>query len=163
MNCLPDDIVMSLSCVYHEEYMKGVVSRNELDTSKPSHVSWDLLPEKYRQSNVRQVNEICRTVVGAGYGFAALDDGDLADSVEFDLDQIETIARREHDQWVRDMQSHGFRRGPEHIDTGATKTHPDICHWDDLSEATRDKDRLPYLDFATRLRRVGYALVVRPD
>ena len=159
MSRLPSDVVVALAEIFHEKYMETVIASNSLNPEKPSHVAWADLGQEYRDSNVRQVNQVCRAVAQAGYRFARVDDDDTRAVASLSFDDIERIAQREHNEWLQDMYDRGFTRGDTHVDTPSMKTHPDMAHWDDLDEATRAKDIDPYLDFLPRLRRVGYVLI----
>lgn len=162
MTRLPSDAIVALAEIFHEMYMETVIASNSLNPEKPSHVSWAELAQEYRDSNVRQVNQVCRAAMQAGYRFARVDADDARAVTSLSFDDIERIAKCEHNEWLQDMYDRGFTRGEDHVDTPTVKTHPDMAHWDDLDESTRAKDIDPYLDFLPRLRRVGYVLIA-PD
>jgi voltage-gated potassium channel Kch len=53
--------------------------------------------------------------------------------------QIERLARAEHERWVRERTSSGWRHGPYRDD--ARRVHPALAPWDELAEQVRDQNR----------------------
>lgn len=102
---------------------------------------WDELPESLKNSNRRFADGIGAALDAIGYDLVpapVFDDG--SSPLMLTDDQVERLARREHDRWVADLTRDGWRftdgeKDPER------KFHPLLVPWDKLSESEHDKDR----------------------
>ena len=74
-------------------------------------------------------------------------------------EQVEKLARAEHDRWVAERESDGWTWGPEK-DVQA-KTSPYLVPYNELTEEVKDYDREPMRGLVARLAAAGYALVRR--
>jgi hypothetical protein len=68
------------------------------------------------------------------------------------------MARVEHDRWCRDMRAAGYVHGPEKVDDGDRKEHPDLIPWHRLSDEDKEKDRNTVRGIPQILDRVGFAV-----
>ena len=59
--------------------------------------------------------------------------------LDMDAAEIEVLAQEEHKRWMRMRRSSGWRRGL--VKDNASKIHPSMVPYEELSEAERDKDR----------------------
>lgn len=98
---------------------------------------WESLPETLKESNRRQVDHICATLQAAGYGIKPLTDWE-AMFYEFEPDEVELMARLEHDRFVEERGREGWVRGPKK--DVRKKTNPDLRPWEELSEAAVQKN-----------------------
>ncbi len=74
----------------------------------------------------------------------------------FSDDEVEELARAEHDRWCSDLRRQGWRWGPAKDAT--RRLHPNLVPWSELSEDDRDKDREPIRALPRMLARVGFAI-----
>jgi hypothetical protein len=73
-----------------------------------------------------------------GYEFAPTNDWD-ADPVELTGEQVEELARREHDRWQDERRQAAWRYGP--VRDAHAKLSPYLVPWDELTEDVRNLDR----------------------
>jgi hypothetical protein len=74
--------------------------------------------------------------------------------LELKGEELEALARGEHDRWMRDLVRDGWRPtdGPKDPDR---KLHPLLVPWDELDEVEREKDRAPMRELPVTLARAG--------
>lgn len=123
----------------HEAYLKNETGAAEDAGSNPSLVPWDDLPEALRISNRRHAHHLRAKLDAVGCGLAWLTDWD-ADLFRFAPEEVERLARLEHERWILDYEARGWKLKPGPKDA-ARKTHPDLVGWEELPEKIRDKDR----------------------
>ena len=71
-------------------------------------------------------------------------------------DQVELLARREHERWCEERERDGWTLGP-HKST-EHKVTPYLVPYEELSEEVREYDREPVRTMASLLRSAGFAL-----
>ena len=145
--CTPDVILGGtheiLAQAIHEEYLrrqrlvekgvgKGLLEGNSL-------VPWESLPERLKEMNRQQVDNIWTKLRSVRCGIAPLTDWEAA-SFEFRPEEIEQMAKMEHEGWVKQHQLDGwiFTAGAKNPDR---KTHPDLVPWEVLPEPEKEKNR----------------------
>lgn len=116
----------------HERYRRANPG-NTGDSGAP----WAQLPEFYQQSNVRQITTTLQAAVAADRTWGAVTDG-VAEQ-EPSAEQLELMARLEHESWCRQYRAAGWRWGSER--DRARKRHPDLLEWAALPETSREKTR----------------------
>jgi hypothetical protein len=62
---------------------------------------------------------------------------ELVEGIGLSPSDIELLARGEHARWVAEREAAGVTYGP----VRDTQHHPDLVPWDELGEATREKNR----------------------
>ena len=79
---------------------------------------------------------------------------------ELDLsdDEIEELARFEHDRWSSDLQRDGWRYTDGSKDPDR-KLHPLLVPWEELSEEDREKDRDTIRALPRMLAAAGFTVV----
>jgi hypothetical protein len=88
-----------------------------------------------------------------GYGLAPLTDWD-AEAFRFSVDQVEQMARSEHDRFVAERLAAGWTYAPGPKDL-ARKLSPDLVSWEELPESEREKDRAAVRGLPRFLARAG--------
>ena len=148
----------------HEDYLIQRRKDGKHDPKEASHQEWDNLNEFYRDSNRAQADDIPRKLQSNGYrivdanaaGTAAVITG-LPDKL------IEELAQREHDRWVAERESQGWRYGETR--DNSQKLHPALLKWDDpdphkrLPDVEKEKDRDAIRALAKSLQAGGYVIV----
>ena len=121
----------------HEDYVAREIAKGNTPEENPSMVGWEALPERLKESNRHQADHLADRLRAFGYRIASITDRD-AGLFEFEPDEIEAMARMEHDRWCEERRSAGYTYAPgPKTDT----THPDLVPYDDLSEEDKEKDR----------------------
>jgi len=128
-----------LAQAIHEEYLREQQATGQTPKTNPSMLPWNELPENLKESNRSQAGHIGKKLRAIGCGLAPLVDWD-ADLFSFTKDEIELMARMEHDRWVDERKASGwtYSSGPKDI---KKKKSPYLVPWDELPENIRDLDR----------------------
>lgn len=129
----------------HEHYV-----RLYPDPGNPAREPWDRLDPFYRETNVRQVLTALGSAVEAGRSWGASAEVAEAPTPE----QLETMARAEHESWVEQRLRHGWRYAERRDD--AARRHPSLKPWDELDEDSRDKTRRGVEGTLDLLATLGY-------
>jgi voltage-gated potassium channel Kch len=142
----------------HSAYIATCTAAGDTVETNGSIVPWDELPDDLRAANRAQAADIGRKL--AAIGCAAVPRTVGAAPFAFSDDEIEHLARLEHDRWMRERRAQGWTHGTPRDD--ARKLHPDLVDWEALSEPVRDKDRSAVRAIPDELRAAGFAIVRRP-
>jgi hypothetical protein len=107
-----------------------------------------------KEANRKQVDRIGANFEAVGCRIAPLMDWDSS-PIEFTREEIEMIARREHNGWCDDLRQDGwiFAPGPKNT---KKKTHSDLVEWEHLPESEKEKNRAPARELPAFLIRAGY-------
>ena len=153
--CQPDLLLGGtheiLARVIHEDYVRHQAELGETPQTNPSMVPWDELPEGLKESNRRQADHIGIKLKAVGCGIAPLTDWD-AESFQFRPEEIELMARMEHDRFVEERLRAGWHPGPK---DPAKKTSPHLVPWEQLPEEIKELDRNPVRGLPRFLSRAG--------
>lgn len=163
---LSDDVLFggvneSLARAKHEHYVDKERERGIDGAENPSMVPWEELSDDLRDSNRSFAD-------GVGEKLEALDLALVpaalrtigAPELPLAEEDLEELARREHDRWVEDHERRGwtYAAGSRNPDR---KTHPLLVPWSELPESEREKDREPVRELPVLLHRAG--LDIRPS
>lgn len=140
----------------HQDYVRRRLSRGAAPGSDPALSAWEDLPEGLRESNRLQAADIRAKLDAIGYEFVPITDWD-AEPFELSGQQVETLARREHNRWCNERLRTGWRHGPVR-DTHA-KLSPFLVPWEELREDVRDLDRDAVRLIPSILATAGFAIV----
>lgn len=143
----------------------------------PNLVAYENLPEQVKEQNRDLVREIPKRLAAAAYVMRPLAPGEVP--TKFSDQEIEVLAEREHDRWVRLKLAQGWSFASARDDNA--RHHPSLVPWGDLSpeerqsrfgmdgaskigagalsEEEKDKDRALTRTFGAILGRVGYTAV----
>ena len=119
---------------------------------------WELLPESLRESNRDQAADIGRKLNEVGLDLVVTSNWGPPDFT-FDADDLEDLAREEHDRWIQKLLADGWKPSP--VKDVAQKLHPLLVPWDSLTDEQKGKDRNVVRSIPTLLARAGYAIVPR--
>src|SRR4030042_6296437 len=140
--CTPDLISRCtyeiLARAIHEDYFRIERAKGHTPETNPSAVPWGELEETYKKSNRRAAEHIRVKLDAIGCDIAITTDWDTP-RFEFTPEEVELLAQMEHERWVEEKLSDGWRYSP--TKDLEKKTIPYLVPWDDLSEADKDKDR----------------------
>ena len=148
------DVAERIARAIHRSYVTSARSRGETAADNPSTVPWERLPDDLRQANLAQaaaiddkLRIIDATIVSESPG-----PPDFA----FTGQEIELLARQEHDRWMRDRLAAGWTYGAIRDNEG--KHHPDLREWSQLDRPAQDKDREAIRAIPEILHDAGYAI-----
>ena len=151
-------VIEILARAKHAQYVRDELRRGSTVETNPSMVPWHELEESLRESNRRFAAGIGDHLSRLGLTVVP---GSLADPSAVALrlpdEQVEELARAEHDRWMRDLIADGWQYGAGPKDP-ERKLHPSLVAWEELSEDERDKDREPIRALPEMLALVGFEL-----
>jgi len=130
----------TLARAFHEDYVRNESAKGLTPLENPSMVPWEELPEHLRDSN-REAAANIRTKLDAISCDITVTGGWDVHPFEFSPEELELMARMEHERWAEEKLREGWRYGPTRDD--ARKAHPSLVPWSELSEEEKDKDRNP--------------------
>jgi hypothetical protein len=148
----------TLARVAHEEYIRTRRELGDTAADDPALNPWDQLSEVLRESNRMQARDIGHKLRTLGYGIAPLA-WNHEDPVTLTPEEIEVLARAEHDRWCAERTRAGWKLAPER--DHAHHRSPHLKPWDELDEWVRDRDRSAVRAIPAQLRRAG-ARISRP-
>jgi hypothetical protein len=140
--CTPDLI---FRCTYeilaraiHEDYVRNERAKGHTPETNPSAVPWGELEETYKKSNRRAAEHIRVKLDAIGCDIAITTDWDTP-WFEFTPEEVELLAQMEHESWVEEKLSDGWRYSP--TKDLENKTSPYLVPWNELPEEDKDGDR----------------------
>jgi hypothetical protein len=136
-----------------EGFAYGPEKSQEKKTS-PLLVSYAELPEWAKEANRVNVRTVPHKLAAAGYIMIPARNNQPA--LEFPGDDLEKLARLEHDLWMAAKIAAGFRLGMPTAED--PKRNEYLVDWEKLDEATRNIDRSLIKGIPRILARAGYAI-----
>lgn len=143
----------------HQEYLEQEKAAGRTRETNPSLVPWEGLPEALRESSRRNWLDMENKLRHIGCRIRPLVPGEKT-RFAFRPEEVEDLAKREHDRWMQERIKGGWRFG-ELKDT-ERKVSPCLLPWERLDEATREKDRYLVRMIPDILLRCGYDIDRRP-
>jgi hypothetical protein len=137
----------------HDDYL----ARARADGREgPTVVPWDELDEDTRESNRRAADGLVGALGKVGCLLTPLYGWD-GSGFAFTDEELDALARREHERWSEDRTRMGWSYAADRDD--ARKHHPLLVPWDELPEAARQQNRDAATDVPAMLARAGFELV----
>jgi len=143
-----------LARLVHEEYRRHEEQAGRTPQTSPAMVPWDSLPEGKKESNRRQVDHMRTKLEPIGCRITRLTDWDAA-SFPFTADEIERMARMEHERWCQEQRRDGWTPGSKDL---KKKTHPELASWEVLPEPKKEKDLNTVRELPGFLARAGFQI-----
>jgi hypothetical protein len=144
----------------HEEYVRSEERNGNTPEENPSMRPWDQLPKSLKSENRAFVGGIARKLELVG---CTVVPSPLADPnsgcFAFSNDEIEMLARQEHERWMQSRMRQGYSPGPVLHDKGRDKRHPLLVDFADLPPDEQEKDRSPVRQLPAMLARAGFEVV----
>ena len=72
-------------------------------------------------------------------------------------DELDRLARLEHERWMQERTQQGWRYGSVRDDQ--RKLHPDLVDWAELSDESAEKDRAAVRNIPRLLRATGFQIL----
>lgn len=72
------------------------------------------------------------------------------------LELTELLAKNAHDHWAKQRLAEGWRYGPARDD--ASKEHPDLVAYEDLTNSEKDYDRQAAIETLKAIVALGYRI-----
>ncbi len=141
--CQPDLVLGGtyeiLARAIHEDYRRKQREIGIAPQINSSIVPWSELPEHLKESNRRQADNIGVKLKAVGCYLEPLTDWD-AGLFEFTPEEVELMAKIEHERWVSERRRTGWKYAPGEKNI-KKRTSPHLIAWDKLSEEIRELDR----------------------
>ena len=115
----------------HADYVERV-------DGTPYDVPWDELPPDVQESNRRQADALAASLLEIGCDLVPLG-GWGARRAELTDEEVERLARREHERWMAERTAAGWRHGP--VRDAAAKLNPLLLDWAELPPEAQAEGR----------------------
>lgn len=122
----------------HEHYLENERKAGQTPETNTSMVPWNELPNRLKDSNIRQADTIWKMLHHI-HCTIALSSGDKEPLFAFSDNEVELLAEMEHERWVDERVKKGWVYVGNRDDM--QKIHDCILDWADLSDTQRMKDR----------------------
>lgn len=158
-----EDLLEKLAEAAHEVYCDGLRDEDYecgLETREDKKVRSSLkpyaeLPEDEKEQNRSNVRDIQNKLTIVGYAMIPARSNEAPG--EFLGDEVEKLAEKEHERWMRQKIEAGWKYAKE---TGkAKKLHKDLVPWDQLPASEQEKDRDLVRGIPRILAKAGYTIV----
>ena len=142
-----------LARAVHEDYLREQDPLGHASEAEPYLVPWDQLAEDIKESNRRYADHIGLKLGAVEHRIEPLRDWDAVD-YRFNENDIEIMARMEHEHWRQERKREDWSYGPER--NNSRKAHPSLVPWEALPEAEKAKNRNFIRDLPHLLARAGF-------
>jgi class 3 adenylate cyclase/tetratricopeptide (TPR) repeat protein len=147
--------IEDLAQAAHESYCVEAIARGETPHTNSALKPWAELSDDLRDANRAQVGDILNKLRRMDYELAPIH-GILPTEINMTDEQIEELAIREHDRWMRERERQGWTFASKR--DNARRHHPLLVRWDQLSEIDKEKDRAVVRNVPQLIERAGYRL-----
>ena len=141
------------SAVARSQVLGGPVPGAPVPGGPGSLGSWDQLPEEFKESNRAQAREIGEKLAVIGCLMVPIFDPAL--DFAFDDDEVQLLARLEHERWMGERTTQGFEFGP----VRGERTRPDLVPWEQLTDEVRMRNMQAVRRIPGMLARAGFQVL----
>jgi voltage-gated potassium channel Kch len=123
----------------------------------PNLVPWEQLSEDSREENRRFVDDLhekLREIKAMLVPMPLRAPGQ--ELFTFTPEELDRLSRHEHIRWMRSKSASGWVYGSPRDDK--ERIHPDLVPWEELTEASRDKDRNAVRELPVTLETAGFTI-----
>jgi hypothetical protein len=148
-----DDVIAR---ALHQNWYENQIKLGNEPENPPALRPWEELPERFKDSNRQAADHIPVKLRAVGYRVDRLRE-DQPRVIKIDqVDQIELMARMEHQRWCAEKWLQGYVPGDKRDEDA--KTLPYLVPWDQLSHDVQDYDRQQVCAIPDALNRAGYGI-----
>ncbi|MGD9030703.1 MAG: NAD-binding protein, partial [Anaerolineae bacterium] len=151
--CTPDRLLGGTHEIIARAVHEGYVSSPP--EGAPAAVPWEELPEAYRESCRLQADDIGQKLRAVGCALAQLTDWN-AEPLQFSEEEVEMMARMEHQRWMEERLDDGWTCG---VRDGEKKTNPYLVNCEELPDEIKELNREMVRPLSTTLAEVGLQVV----
>jgi uncharacterized membrane protein len=137
----------------HEVGAQAAVAPSQVPAGTLSLGPWAELPEEFKESNRAQAREIGEKL--AVIGCLMVPVFDPVQGFSFDDEEVQVLARLEHERWMGERVAQGFEFGP----VRGERTRPDLVPWDRLSDEARLRNTQTVRRIPDMLARTGFQVL----
>lgn len=144
----------ALARAIHERYVRDQLSKEGPASQNPALVTWDRLPEDLKESNRSQADHIGLKLHSIGCDIAPLTEWQ-ANPFAFTPEEVETMAKMEHERWIEERLAQGWTLGPRNPEK---KTNPNLVPWETLPEEGKAFNRNLIQELPESLSHAGFQI-----
>lgn len=133
---LENDTIHGLARRFHEEFVRARKLKGE-KLNVPEN--YDELPLDKKRSNIGAAEDIPRKLRAIGCAARRLRPGEFPCTPLITEQEVETLARLEHDRWMQEQRLQNWTYGKTR--DAITKRTPNMVPYERLDESTREYDR----------------------
>jgi hypothetical protein len=160
--CVPaiirEDFTDQLARSIHAAYAADQRAQGATEATNTSIVPWERLSPALRLANIDQAVAIGAKM--AAIGAVVIPEAAAAPEFHFRDEEVGSLARMEHDRWMRERKATGWKYGETRDNN--RKLHPDLRDWSYLSEEAKEKDRNAILTLPETLYKAGFQILRLP-
>jgi len=156
-----DSLISEVDDTRARQFHEGYRAKDSLECEKtpgrqpaPFNRPWAELPETARDANRITADHFEVKMRALGYHIVPKDEQVVA--VVLSPDQLELLARMEHDRWWADRILDGWTHNP--VRDNQRKFHPNLVPYDELTEPIKQLDRDSVLQMVEILDGEGYVM-----
>ncbi len=150
---LPSELIEPVAQEIHEKWLVNEEAKSSVKvTMKP----WNELNEDMKDSNRQQAIDMIRKM--QAYGYSVIPSEKITSETDhFSFEEIEQMAKMEHDRWMNEKIAKGWIYGKKRNDE--LKIHDCLQNWNELDEKTKELDRNAVRIIPELLKSVGFHVV----
>jgi hypothetical protein len=141
----------------HAQWLRAERAKGVTKEINPNVTEWENLSEEWREDNRRFADDLYAKLKET---HCMLVPAPLRDPREppftFTSDELEQLARHEHDRWMKSKRADGWTYGP--VRDNAAKIHDQLKPYDELDENNKDKDRDAIRELPEMLELAGFKI-----
>lgn len=140
----------------HENYRKMRFMEGAIQGTDPALEPWDVLREDLRESNRQQADFIKEQFKTMNIGLTILPEWSEP-LFCFSPDEIERLAKAEHQRWMKEKIDAGWKYGP--IKDYNLKVTPYLVDYEKLDDEVKQRDRIPFISIPSVLAEFDLKIV----
>ena len=141
---LTDSLHETIARMFHDQYLATVGQTGP---------RYEDLDESFKESNRAHARHVSTKLTAVGCGLRPLNDW-TTELTRFSPEEVEQLARLEHERWLEERAAAGWRYGPERDDD--RRLNPYMVDYDELPDAVREYDRVFVRSLPSTLAAAGY-------
>jgi hypothetical protein len=146
----------SLAKTIHSNYVESMIKTFQDDSYQDIMQPWELLTNEIKDSNKKQADHILVKIHIIGAKIQKQTNSDSS-NFSFSQEEIELLARIEHNRWLTNRYLGGWTFGNER--NSKEKITPDLIEYDSLDEDAKEKDRNTITNIPKYLRDLNLEIV----
>jgi class 3 adenylate cyclase len=150
--------IEALAAARHKSYCETESAKGAVDIDSVARTPWSELNEEYKEANRSVVADIPYKLGLLGYELTS-GPGLRASELKFNPEQLELLAKREHDRWMAERERAGWTYSP--VRDNSRKRHHCLVAWHALPEQEREKDRDVVREIPKLIQLAGLRLTSR--
>jgi len=146
-------LIEKIAVQMHADYCR---QRKLQEQATPTLVVWSELPDHKKKSNLDAAADIPVKLGIIGCGIRQIKANEPVQTPDISDDEIERLAKIEHERWCREQLLQGWKYGE--IRDDPNQLHPSLVPWKNLSEKEQNKDRQAIYAIPRMLKELGFSI-----